>query len=204
MHTDTDNPGEAEGDGAPERRQLSYRDIRRRRRADPRALLISGAGVVWINTVMVTGSLALLIWAGFSQELFFAGERHSEFVFATTLSLVLALWYVHVFVQLLKVRRVEFFADAEGAYILANRSRHDYFFLPWQRVLSHRVSRGYYNGSAAAISLHTNYTAVPEAIVERGSSSGEVENGLAHFSVIPRCFVPSDLADAKLGELRGL
>lgn len=189
---------------APSQVQVSYREIQQQKRQDPRVISLSGAGAIWLNTLMVTGSIGLMIYVGFSKELFFAGERHSEFVFAITMCVVLALWYVHVGVQLFKVRRIEFFANREGAYILANHSRHDYFFLPWENVDKHEISRGYYNGSAAAITLHTDFNTIPAAIIERGSSNGILENGRAHFSVIPKCFVRYEEMEEQISQLRGL
>lgn len=188
----------------PAQIQLSYREIQRQRREDKRTVVLSGAGAIWLNTFMVTASIGLMIYVGFTKELFFAGERNSEFVFAVTMCIVLALWYAHVGLQLFKVRRIEFFANDKGAYILANRSRHDYFFLPWERVSEHVVARGYYNGSAAAITLQTDFTSIPLAIIERGSSHGQLENNRAHFSVIPKCFVRFEEVDKKFNQLRGI
>ncbi|MGB0865967.1 MAG: hypothetical protein ACPGSC_05630 [Granulosicoccaceae bacterium] len=188
---------------APTQVHLSYRELQALKRANNNAIALSGAGAIWLNTLMVSGSIGLMIYVGFTKELFFANERHSEFVFAITMCIVLLLWYLHVAIQLLKIRRIEFFANENGAYILANHSRHDYFFIPWSRVQNHEISRGYYNGSAAAITLHTDYTVIPEAIVERGSSHGILENDRAHFSVIPRCFVRYEDAESRIAQLRG-
>ena len=190
-------------ENTPAQTQLSYREIQHQRRQDRRTVVLSGAGAIWLNTFMVTASIGLMIYVGFTKELFFPGEQKSEFVFAVTMCMVLALWYVYVGVQLFKVRRIEFFANDKGAYILANRSRHDYFFLPWERVNEHVVARGYYNGSAAAITLHTDFTSIPLAIIERGSSHGQLENNRAHFSVIPKCFVSFEEVEKKINELRG-
>lgn len=168
---------------------LSFQDIQAQRKADNRVLSVSSASVVWLNSVMITGSIGLLIYASFTQELFFANERNSEFVFGVMLCVVLSLWYLHVIVQLLKSRSVDFFANSEGAFILANGSRQDYFFIPWTRVIKLVVSRGYYNGSAAAITLHTQFSTVPESFIKRGHSHATLDNGKAIFTVIPNSFL---------------
>ncbi len=189
---------------SPTQVSLSYRDIKKQKRQDNRFIMISSAPAVWMNTIMVTLSLGLMVYVGFTKELFFEGERNSEFVFAVTMSAVLFLWYVYLAQQLLKIRRIEFFANNEGAYILANRARHDYFYLPWDTVRHHTIARGYYNGSAAAITLHTSYCVVPEAMITRGSTHAVIEGECANFSVIPKCFVRHEEIDEKISRLRGL
>lgn len=184
--------------------RLPNREIRAQVKKNKHFIALSSAPAVWLDSMMMTASLGLMIYVGFTKELFFAGERHSEFVFAVTMCMVLAIWYVHVANQLLKSRNIEFFANNEGAYISANRSRNDFFFLPWARINQHVVAKGYYNGSAAAITFHTDFTGIPEAIIERGSSLGVMENGRTHFSVIPRTFVKFDEMEAMLNALRQL
>lgn len=183
---------------------LSYRELKTQRRANQRFIMISSAPAVWLNTFMITLSLGLMVYVGFTKELFFEGERNSEFVFAVTMSTVLFIWYVHLANQLLKIRKIEFFANDDGAYILSNRSRHDYYFVPWSRTVNHIVARGYYNGSAAAITLHTDFTETPDAMITRGSTHAVLENGRAHFSVIPKCFIRHEEMEEKVSTLRGI
>lgn len=182
---------------------LSYREIKAQKRANKRFVTLSSAPAVWLNTIMITASLGLMVYVGFTKELFFEGERNSEFVFAVTMSSVLFLWYAHLANQLMKIRKIEFFANDDGAYILSNRSRHDYYFVPWGRTVNHVVARGYYNGSAAAITLHTDFTEMPNAMITRGSTHAVLENGRAHFSVIPKCFVRHEEMEEKISALRG-
>ena len=192
------------GTDTPDLLRLPYREIRLQQKKNKRFIALSSAPVLWLDTMMVTASIGLMIYVGFSKELFFAGEKNSEFVFAVTMCVVLAIWYLRVANQLIKNRNIEFFANDDGVYISANRSKNDYFFLPWQRVKNHVVAKGYYNGSAAAITFHTDFRHIPEAIIERGSSLGVLENSGTNFSVIPRSFVKHHEMEEKLNTLRGV